>query len=208
MHVRSRFPGRLAFAALLARAGLLALTPAVGMADDGYGRTLFVSTKGSAGNPCSESAPCATIGRAVAMAGNGDTALVGTGTCHEDVAIAVGLTLRGAGRPTIDAGGLDNGIAISGGAAAGAKITGFTAKNATFEGILARQNLGVTIADNVGAGNDEGIFIASAAGLAGTVVLGHEIRDLHYAIFTLNVPPIPVSANHFGSDVSVPVMQQ
>ena len=399
MHVWSRSLERPAFAALLACCGLLALTPAVGWADDDAGHTFFVSTRGSDGNPCSESAPCATIGRAVALAGDGDTVMVGRGTYHEDVAISVGLTLRGAGRPTIDASGMDNGIVVSGDGAAGARVIGFTVKNATFEGILVRQTRGVTILGNVAVGNDQGIslppaqqtgeclaagpvpgdcgegihlwsvmnstveenwvadnaggilltdesgptafnvidgnvvvdnthdcgitiaghnpagapggvpqpavagiygntvrhnradrngvagqgagiliaggppgtavydnqiveneasgnglagftlhshapsqdlngnviawnrfsndnldgdfdfspvtdgqttgiFIASAAPLTGTVVLGNEIRDVYYGIFTLNVPPIPVGANHFGNDVAVPVMQQ
>jgi hypothetical protein len=53
-----------------------------------------------------------------------------------------------------------------------------------------------------------GILLASAAPLAGTVVLGNEIRNVYYGIFTLHVPPIAASANHFGNGVTVPVMQQ
>ncbi|MDD5564540.1 MAG: hypothetical protein PHQ91_12585 [Thermoanaerobaculaceae bacterium] len=53
-----------------------------------------------------------------------------------------------------------------------------------------------------------GIFLASAAPLSGTVVLGNEIRNVYYGILTFHVPPIAVSANHFGNGVTVPVMQQ
>ena len=57
-------------------------------------------------------------------------------------------------------------------------------------------------------GQTTGIFLASATPLTGTVVQGNIIRDVYCGIFTLNVPTIPVNANHFGNNVTVPVFQQ
>jgi len=196
----SRFLGRPAFAPLLACALLLALTPAIGMADDDNGHTFFVSRKGSDGNPCIESAPCATIGHAVSMAGNGDTVVVGRGTYHEDVAISVGLTLRGAGRPTIDASGLNNGIVISGDGAAGATVTGFTVKNATFEGILVQQTHGVTISDNVAEGNDQGIFLPHAQQTGECLAVGLVPGDCGEGIHLWSVMNSRVERNWVGNN--------
>ncbi|TAM52201.1 MAG: DUF1565 domain-containing protein [Acidobacteria bacterium] len=196
----SRFSARPALALVLACALGLALTPAVGMADDGDGHTFFVSRKGSDGNPCSESAPCATIGRAVSMAGNGDTVMVGRGTYHEDVAISVGLTLRGAGRPTIDASGMDNGIVISGDGAAGARVMGFTVKNATFEGILVRQTHGVTIRDNVAEANDQGIFLPPAQQTGECLAAGPIPGDCGEGIHLWSVTNSRVEENWVGNN--------
>lgn len=195
-----RFLGRPAFAVLLACALLLALTPAIGMADDDNGHTFFVSRKGSDGNPCIESAPCATIGHAVSMAGNGDMVVVGRGTYHEDVAIAVGLTLRGAGRPTIDASGMNNGIVISGDGAAGATVTGFTVKNATFEGILVQQTHGVTISDNVAEGNDQGIFLPHAQQTGECLAVGLVPGDCGEGIHLWSVMNSRVERNWVGNN--------
>jgi parallel beta-helix repeat protein len=137
-------------------AGLFALAPAA-LARGGHdARMYFVSPRGSDGNPCSAWAPCATIGHAVSLAADGDTVVVKRGTYNEDVTIAVGLTLRGVGKPTIDATGLDNGLFITG---VDATVEGFTVENATFEGILVRNTHGVTIRGNVVRGNDQGIFL-------------------------------------------------
>ncbi len=150
--------GRAAFALLLA--GAAATAPAsAATVSEGDGRTFFVSSRGSDSNSCSASAPCATIGRAVSLAETGDTVLVAKGEYHEDVLISVGLTLRGAGQPTIDATGLANGVVIRGEAAAGAKVSGFTIENATFEGILVQQTRDITIEHNTVRSNDQGIFL-------------------------------------------------
>ena len=143
-------------ALLLTCAAGLALAPAVAAADDDGMGTLFVSPHGSDGNPCTAPSPCATIGRAVSLAKAGDVVVVRRGTYREDVAVAVGLTLRGVGDPTIDATGLDNGIVVTG---AGAVVTGFTVANATFEGILVKNTHDVTIRDNAVMHNDQGIFL-------------------------------------------------
>jgi putative cofactor-binding repeat protein len=57
-------------------------------------------------------------------------------------------------------------------------------------------------------GQTTGILLASATPLTGTVVQGNVIRNVYYGIWTLNLPPIPVSANHFANDVTTPVYQQ
>ncbi len=200
MQDSSRFSARPAFALLLACALVFALTPAIGMADDDAGHTFFVSRHGSDGNPCSESAPCATIGHAVSMAGNGDTVVVGRGTYHEDVAISVGLTLRGAGRPTIDASGMDNGIVIGGDGAAGARVMGFTGKNATFEGILVRQTYGVTIRDNVAEANDQGIFLPPAQQTDECLAAGPIPGDCGEGIHLWSVTNSRVEENWVGNN--------
>ena len=56
-----------------------------------------------------------------------------------------------------------------------------------------------------------GIYIASKGvkPVAGTVIQDNDISDVYYGIWTLNVTTtIPVSANHFAKDVTVPVLQQ
>lgn len=151
----STAPGRIGRVTLgLCAAALVLLSGVVKAEDDAS--TFFVAPGGSDGNGCAASAPCATIGRAVSVAGAGDTVIVKRGTYHEDVAVTIGLRLRGAGNPTIDATGLANGIVVTG---AGATVEGFTVENATFEGILVRNTHDVTIRNNVVKGNDQGIFL-------------------------------------------------
>jgi nitrous oxidase accessory protein NosD len=97
-----------------------------------------------------------TISAAVAAAAAGDTIKVAPGLYKEGVILTKSLSLQGAGdRDTIiDAKGQPNGIFINGTAASpGAgvsdvSISGFTIKNANFEGILAASASGVTIAHN------------------------------------------------------------
>jgi hypothetical protein len=89
----------------------------------------------------------------------GDTVIVGPGIYHEDVTISQTLTLIGQGHPVINASQLTNGIAISGTAAAGTVVSGFTVRNALFEGIVAQQTQNVTIAHNVVTNNDQGMFL-------------------------------------------------
>ncbi len=136
-------------------AAAVLLLPAVVNAEDGAS-TFFVAPGGSDGSGCTASAPCATIAHAVSLAVAGDSVIVRRGIYKEDVAVTVGLRLRGAGNPTIDATGLGNGIVVTG---AGATVEGFTVENATFEGILVQNTHDVTIRDNVVKGNDRGIFL-------------------------------------------------
>ncbi len=98
----------------------------------------------------------ATISAAVAAAASGDTIRVAAGTYKEEVIITKWLAVYGAGQKDtiIDATGKSNGIFINGMAAApnigvnDVTISGFTIKNANFEGILAANATGVTIAHN------------------------------------------------------------
>jgi parallel beta-helix repeat protein len=160
---RRQFRGRnlSVLALVLGCAAALPLASAVAVADTdrSEGSTYFVSPGGSDGNSCGFTAPCATIGRAVSMAGSGDTVVVRGGTYHEQVTLTVGLTLRGIGRPTIDATGLGNGVLVTGAGAAGARVMGFRVQNATYEGILLFQTQDVTVERNTVTSNDQGIFL-------------------------------------------------
>jgi Right handed beta helix region len=127
-------------------------------------KTLYVSPKGEDGSGCTMLAPCQTIGAAVAQAVTGDTVSVASGTYPESVTIAKDISLIGVGRPEIDASGLTNGILITGSAAGGALVDGFTVDHALREGILALSTSRVTIADNVVRFNDGGSFAPNPTG--------------------------------------------
>jgi hypothetical protein len=66
--------------------------------------------------------------------------------------------------PTLDATGQQNGVVITGAAASGSSLRGFKIENATQEGVVAMQTAWVTIAGNVVAGNDQGMFSTSPTG--------------------------------------------
>jgi hypothetical protein len=114
---------------------------------------LFVSPSGSDANPCSAVRPCRTIGHAVSVASVGSVVQVAAGTYSEEVSIANRVTLL-AHNATIDASGHDNGIVVSGAAAAGTMIQGFTVENANAEGILAVSTSNLSIIDNELVHND------------------------------------------------------
>jgi hypothetical protein len=107
-------------------------------------------------NPGGTSGCQSTINAAVAAAAWGDTILVAPGVYKEDVVITKAISLLGRGFKTtvIDAKGLSNGIFINGfGSAPKAGVTdvtisGFTIKNANFEGILVASGSGITITHN------------------------------------------------------------
>lgn len=184
----------LALLFVCAAAGTLAPATAAGS------NNFFVSPTGSDSGACTAAAPCATIGHAVSMAGAGDTVLVRRGVYHEDVAIAVGLTLRGVGMPTIDASGLDNGILISGDGAAGAAVMGFTVENATFEGILVRQTHDVTIENNVVKNNDQGIFLPPEQQAGECVANGPIPGDCGEGLHLWSVTNSAVERNWIGNN--------
>ena len=131
------------FRCTLIASSLLALSPIASAA------TFCVNPGGTSG--CSS-----TINAAVTAAAWGDTVLVAPGVYKEDVLItkSVGLLGRSSKTTVIDAKGLSNGIFINGmGSSPKAGVTdvtisGFTIKNANFEGILAASASGVTIAHN------------------------------------------------------------
>lgn len=108
----------------------------------------------------------ATIGEALAHAAPGDTVQVAQGMYHEDVVVGIPLSLVGqnAANTIIDATGLANGIYIDGLDHAGLSnvtVTGFTVRNANFEGILITNASQVTIEGNRVAGNDRSLNFAA-----------------------------------------------
>jgi parallel beta-helix repeat protein len=139
--------------------------------------TRLVSPTGHDTGNCANS-PCKTIGYAVSRANAGDTVSVAAGTYSESVSVTKRLALvasegdnddngdnesgdgeTGNGQhqgstATINAAGHDNGIVISGSAAAGSVVRGFTVKNAGLEGIFVVQTSHITIANNVLFNND------------------------------------------------------
>jgi hypothetical protein len=109
-----------------------------------------------------------TISAAVGEANIGDTIQVDAGYYAEDVVIGTQLSLVGAGSETtiIDASGLANGIYIDGLDNPGLTqvvVTGFTVKNANFEGILVNDATDVTIFDNVVRENDRSLHLSTPA---------------------------------------------
>ena len=77
------------------------------------------------------------------------------GTYHETAMVEKKVTLLGFGA-TIDAGGRDNGIQLTGGGASGSTVRGFTVENAIGEGILLTSVDDVTVRDNHVTMNDKG----------------------------------------------------
>jgi parallel beta-helix repeat protein len=119
------------------------------------GATLCVNPGGTKG--CK-----ATIKEAVAAASPGDTILVAKGTYSEDVTIGIPLSLIGddAANPVIDATGKGNGINVDGYNNPGLNhvtVSGFTVKNANFQGILVINASYVTVVDNLVTGNNKAL---------------------------------------------------
>lgn len=112
------------------------------------------------------SACYATIGAAVAAATPGDTIQVYQGVYAEDVVLGKSLTLIGKNpaNTIIDATGLANGIYIDGldhpGLTA-VSISGFTVRNANFEGILITNASNVSIVGNIITHNDQSLNYTS-----------------------------------------------
>lgn len=127
-------------------------------------RALYVSPRGSDTAPCTRQRPCKTIGHAVAVAGAGETVIVGRGTYKEQVTVDKRLQLLGMGGATIDATGQQNGIVVSGARSARSTIRGFIVQNATQEGILAMNTAWLTISRNLVRHNDLGAASAHPTG--------------------------------------------
>jgi hypothetical protein len=103
-----------------------------------------------------------TIGAAVAAATSGDTINVAQGVYHENVVIGTPLSLVGKNpaNTIIDASGLANGVYIDGLDHAGLNhvtVSGFTIRNANFEGVLITNASFVTLDNNRITGNDQGL---------------------------------------------------
>jgi len=139
------------------RLTLIALGAALlaGIAHTAAAATLCVNPGGSKG--------CfATIGAAVAAASSNDTINVSAGAYKEDVVIGKPLSLIGANQNNtiIDAAGLANGVYIDGRDNPGLSnvvVTGFTAQNANFEGILVTNASFVTVWGNTVTDNDRNL---------------------------------------------------
>jgi parallel beta-helix repeat protein len=118
-------------------------------------RTLCVNQGGTGG--------CyASISVAVAAAMDHDTIRVAQGTYAEDVVIGKSLSLTGDNphNTVIDASSLANGVYIDGLDHPGLRsvvVTGFTIKNANFEGILVTNATDVTIWGNIITGSDKNL---------------------------------------------------
>jgi parallel beta-helix repeat protein len=109
-----------------------------------------------------------TISAAVAAASAHDTVKVAPGTYAEDVVIGKPLSLIGDNRDNtiIDASGLANGVYVDGLDNRGLRevvVTGFTIKNANYEGVLVTNAADVTIWGNTVTGNDKGLNPAELA---------------------------------------------
>lgn len=116
---------------------------------------------GSGGSGC-----YATIGAAVAAAAPGDTIQVYQGVYAEDVVIGKSLALVGKNpaNTIIDATGLNNGIFIDGldhPGLSNVSVSGFTIRNANFEGILITNASKVSIVGNIITHNDQSLNYAT-----------------------------------------------
>lgn len=137
------------------------------LAEQGKAATLCVNPSGFAS--CYKS-----IGAAVSSAAANDTINVWPGVYKEDVVIGIPLSLigAGAGRSVIDATGLANGIFVDGydnPGLANVTISGFSVKNAQWEGVLAVSATDVTIRDNNINNNDKAtaVFTGDPTGCSG-----------------------------------------
>jgi len=141
---------------IAAAAVVLSLVAASIAAADPAAGVFQVSPGGSDSASCTAAAPCKTIGHAVDVAGSGSVIDVQPGTYAEQVSVTKQLLLNGHGA-TIDASGMINGIVVSGAAAAGSIVQGFTVENAIGEGILAVSTANLAILNNTLVGNDTGV---------------------------------------------------
>ena len=148
-----------------------------------------------------------SINAAVAAANPGATINVGPGTYKEAVVIGQSVSLIGAGsgRTIIDATGLPNALYIDGLDNPGlhnVTVSGFTLRNANFEGLLITNAVNVTVKGNVVTGNNTLLDIDTdtcpgqppfETGEDFDCGEGIHIMGVSYSIFSNNV-----SANNSG----------
>ena len=139
---------------ILSAATVLAVTPAARAA------TLCVTT--AAKSDCPPLQTFATIGAALAASSANDTIQVAKGIYTEGVIIGKSLAIVGANpkNTIIDATGKPNGFFVDGIDDPGLRnvlITGFTVRNANFEGILIANSSSVTVSNNIVDGNDRAL---------------------------------------------------
>ena len=115
-------------------------------------------------HPGATGACFSSIQAAVTAAAPGDTVKVGSGTYRESVTISKSLSLVADDAVVINAAGLANGISVDGSSAglSGVVVTGFTVRNANFEGILVLNAADVTLAYNNVRHNDLSLNITDA----------------------------------------------
>jgi nitrous oxidase accessory protein NosD len=120
-------------------------------------------------NPGGTSGCQSTITAALGAASPGDTIRVAPGTYKEDVVITKPIALLGSWRSSvIDASGLANGIFVNGMSAppkigiSNVTISGFTVRNANFEGILIANATDVLLTGNLVTDNDKSLDIAAS----------------------------------------------
>jgi parallel beta-helix repeat protein len=119
-------------------------------------------------NPTGKGGCFTTITAAVAAAAVNDTIQVAKGTYDEDIVIGKSLSLIGANpkNTIIDATGLANGIFVDGvhnPGLNGVAVSGFTVRNANFEGILIANAASVTVSDSIISTNNKSLVIATPA---------------------------------------------
>jgi hypothetical protein len=120
-------------------------------------------------NPGGTSGCQSTITIALGAASPGDTILVAPGTYKEDVVITKPISLLGSNRSSvIDASGLANGVFVNGMSAppkigiSNVTISGFTVRNANFEGILVANATDVLLTGNLVTDNDKSLDISAS----------------------------------------------
>jgi parallel beta-helix repeat protein len=133
-------------------------------------------------NPAGTGGCFKTIGAGVANAGLNGTVEVAKGTYPEDVKILTGVSIVGANQKNtiIDATGLANGFFIDGIDVPGLSnvlVSGFTVKNANFEGILVANASSVTISDNIVSGNDKALTAPDTESAACTGIPAFETGE-------------------------------
>lgn len=148
--------GKLVLFALLAVAAPVAASAA----------TRCVTT--AAKSDCPADLTYTTIGDAVIASSANDTIEVAKGTYAEDVIIGTSLSIIGASQKNtiVDATGKSNGFYVDGIDNPGVSnvvISGFTVKNANFEGILVANASSVTISDNIVSDNNLSLMPATPA---------------------------------------------